>query len=127
MAQAGYPEATITYHEGDRSHRVQKTDISSGVATAVTVSRLVLPGGDVGILMGWSLTETSGVAVAQLRLHDGLTAATEQFCRVNLAAGESNRDTIGKMGVVCSTGRVFLSIITGSVEGVLYWIPADWT
>jgi hypothetical protein len=100
-----------------------KTDISAGIGLPVTASRLALPGGDVAVLVGWSISETTGAATASFRLHDGKDATTPQFTRVNLAANESNRDTIGRNGAICFSGRVFLAVVSGSIEGVLFWLP----
>lgn len=98
----------------------RKTDMSASVDGAIGASRVIL-GGDVRSVMGWAVAETTGAAGAALRLHDGGIATGEQFARINLAANESNREFFTPKGIRCSTGRVFLEIISGSVEGVLFW------
>lgn len=102
------------------SYTARKTDISGSVENPVTASRVIL-GGDVRSVMGWAVAETTGAAGASLRLHDGGIATGEQFVRLNLAANESVRDWFEPKGLRCFTGRVFLEILTGSVEGVLFW------
>lgn len=98
----------------------QKTDMSGTVDGANTASRLIL-GGDVRAIGGWIVAETTGAAGAALRLHDGNSGATEAFGRINLAANESTRDFIFSKGIRCQTGRVFLEVIAGAFEGVLFW------
>ena len=98
----------------------KKTDIGPSVAAAVVASRQVL-GGDVRALCGWSVAETTGAASAAIRFHDGSSATGEVFTRINLVANESNREYFTKDGVRCFTGRIYLEVISGSVEGVIYW------
>lgn len=99
----------------------RKTDLGQNPGAAVAGSRLVLAGGDVRRLLGWAITETGGVAVASVRLRDSQDASGEVIARINLAAGGSNIALAGLPGVKISTGRIFLEVIAGSVEGVLYW------
>lgn len=98
----------------------KKTDLAGSAGGATAASHTVLPG-NVRSLGGWAITETSGVNVASVRLHDGANANAEQFGRINLQANESVRDLFDRHGVRCSTGRIFLEVIAGSVEGVIYW------
>lgn len=98
----------------------RKTDFSRFVNGAVTTNRAIL-GGDVSSIGGWSVAETTGTAGAAIRLHDGQNITGEAIVRINLAANESTRDLFPRKGIECYTGRVFLEVISGSVEGVLYW------
>lgn len=98
----------------------RKTDLGANPGTAVAASRQVL-GGDVRAVCGWSVAETTGTAGAIVRLHDGSQTTGEVFTRINLVANESVRDIWPGKGIRCFTGRVFLEVVSGSVEGVLYW------
>ena len=97
-----------------------KTDIAGGVGVAVTASRIVI-NGDVRAIGGWALAETTNAATASLRLHDGNNANGEVLVRINLAINESTRDIMPIHGIRVFTGRVFVEILSGSVEGVIYW------
>lgn len=111
------PDEGAAYTE---SFGYKKTDIAPTTAGAVTVSRIVL-NGDVSTLDGWLLAETTGAAAAAVRFHDGNNANTESFGRINIPSGTSFlKDPFGR-GVRCFTGRIFLEVISGSVEGVIYW------
>ena len=68
---------------------------------------------------GMPSANTAGAAV---RIHDGNNANGEVFARINLAANESVRDWYIPKGIRCFTGRVFLEVMSGSVEGVIYWL-----
>lgn len=107
-----------------RYRRAKKTDISAGIAGAVGASRLVLPGGVAVGFAGWSLRETTGTTAAVVRFHDGINATTELLATVALASAASNVYRYDGQGVELATGRIFLEVVSGSVEGVVYWIPA---
>lgn len=107
-----------------RYHRAKKTDISPTIAGAVSASRVVLSGGNVVGFAGWSLRETTGTAAAVCRFHDGANVATEVLATVALASAASAIYRYDGQGVECATGRIFLEIVSGSIEGVVYWIPA---
>lgn len=108
-------------HRGySESYSWNKTDIAPTVAGTDTATRILL-GGDVRAVCGWAIAETTGAASAAIRLHDGRLATGEQFGRVNLIASESVRDTFVPHGVRCYTGAVTIEVLSGSVEGVLFW------
>lgn len=98
----------------------QKTDLALNVDQGVSVSRAIMSG-NVRAVCGWALTEATGAATASIRLHDGNGITGEQFGRINLQANESVRDYFAPHGIRCSTGRVFCEVLSGQVEGVLYW------
>jgi hypothetical protein len=98
----------------------KKTDIATSPGGAVNASRVII-NSDVHAVLGWSFAETTGTTPATIRLHDGNAATGEVFARINLAANESVRDWYIPKGVRCFTGRLFLEVIAGSVEGVVYW------
>lgn len=98
----------------------KKTDLAANPATAVTASRQVL-GGDVREIGGWSITETTGAAVASVRIRDGSAAIAEVVARISLAASGGSFIMPTTKGIEIATGRIFLEVIAGSVEGVIYW------
>lgn len=120
--QAPAPETVeLILRAGGHHKSAERTDISAGVAGAVNASRQVLAGGDVEELIGWSLRETTGAAAAEMRLRDGNSAAGEVLAVVGLAANTSSFVFASGRGVRVLTGRVFLEVVSGSVEGVVYW------
>lgn len=98
-----------------------KTDIATAPGGAVTASRIVI-NSDVHAILGWAFAETTGTAGATIRIHDGSSATGEVFARINLTSNESVRDWYIPKGIRCFTGRIFIEIISGSVEGVIYWL-----
>lgn len=115
------PGATLIVNEGGRRWAARKSDIGSTPGAAIVASRILPASGNVKALLGYALCETTGSQVASLRIHDGLTANTQAFARINLAANESTRDFILPYGVRCTTGELFIEMILGSVEGVIFW------
>lgn len=98
-----------------------KTDLGATPAAAVAASRVVL-NSDVHAILGWAICETTGTASAAVRLIDGNASNGEVFARINLVQGESVRDWYIPKGIRCFTGRLFLQVLSGSVEGVVYWL-----
>lgn len=73
-------------------------------------------------LLGWSVTESTGSAKAQIRLHDGENSSAPILAsQINLAQGESIRDWFGDESIEIVSGKVYLEVISGSVEGAIYW------
>lgn len=107
---------------GHHKHAALTADIGPNPATAVTASRQVLGGGDVTRLLGWSIRETAGAGAA-FRLHDGNNASTPVLANANFAANESIRDFWFPAGILVATGRIWLEVLSGSIEGVLYYLP----
>ena len=120
--QAGNP-VVVEVDIGHHKHAALVADLGANPATAVIASRQVLGGGDVRRLLGWSIRETSGAATATFRLRDGNNAAAVMLANANLAANESIRDFWFPAGILVATGRIYLEIVSGSVEGVLYYLP----
>lgn len=98
----------------------KKTDIAATPAGAVAASRQVLAG-DVHSVCGWCITETTGAAAAQFRLLDGSAVGNEVIGSAKLAQGTTNAVTFSDHGVEVYTGRIFLQVVAGSIEGVIYW------
>lgn len=98
----------------------KKTDLNYPGTGAVTASKVVL-GGDVRAITGWSLRETTGAAIATVRLRDGSAVIGEVIAPITLAAsGFAFFPPIGR-GIEVATGKVFVEVVAGSVEGVIYW------
>ncbi len=98
----------------------EKTDIASVPGGAQAASRLIL-GGDVHAFCGCELTETTGLAAAQVRLLDGSAAGNEVILGVKIAQATTFIFPPSDHGVRVYTGRIFLQVVSGSVEGVIYW------
>lgn len=105
---------------GGHHHGYRKTDLGKSPGVAVTASRQVF-GGDPCTLYGWAVAETTNAATATIRLRDGSDANAEVIARINLAINESDRDMFTPHGIIISTGHLWLEVVSGSVEGVLYW------
>lgn len=107
---------------GGRHYPYEKSDIGATPAAAVGASR-VINAGDIAVLIGYALAETTGAASAAIRLRDGNLATGEVIARVDLLANESVRDFWTPHGVRVATGHLFLEVVSGSVEGVVFWKP----
>ena len=98
------------------SHAVE---LGQSVAAAITAgTREVM--GRANLLCGWSVREATGTAAAVFRLHDGRDATAHVLASANLAANESIRDNYSTPGIKLETGSVFLEVVSGSIEGVIY-------
>lgn len=71
------------------------------------------------ILYGWTFTETSGAATAQVDLFDGGNAQSTLIASITLAAGQSTRDWLAGSGIHCLQG-VFVNVVTGSARGAIW-------
>lgn len=116
------PTAMVEIVLGGHHHRkaCHRDDIAKSPAGAITASRLVVPG-DACVMFGWAIRETTAAAGASFRLWDGNAAGTELLANCNLASNESDRDWFGPQGIVVQTGRIFIEVVSGSLEGVVYW------
>lgn len=111
----------IIVDDGHRYHNgAYVTDLSAGVGAAVAASRQVLAG-DVCELLGLTVRESTGAAVASLSLHDGSSNAGALVAIVAIAAGGYASPTLPDCGVRVQTGKLYLNIIAGSVAGCVYW------
>jgi len=96
------------------------TDIGATIAAAVTASRAVLTS-DVHVIAGWALAETTGAAKSQIRLHDGIATNTPLLASISIPSGGSAFMPPNVRGIRVTTGNVFLEVVSGSTEGVIYW------
>lgn len=77
------------------------------------------------VILGWSVSETTGAASASFRWVDGRDVnGTPASGIVNLLANESDTEALGDLGIECRRG-VFLDVRSGSVEGVVYVVFPD--
>lgn len=91
--------------------------------TAKTSSAAIISSG-VNKVVGWALSETTASVGASAAFYDNATAATGTALSgplITLASNESIRDFFGEIGLLCATGGVYLSVISGSVSGAVYW------
>lgn len=97
----------------------KSVELGASVAQAIGIgTREVI--GDAHLLCGWSVRETTGAAAAVFRLHDGRDVTAPILASANLAANESIRDNFATPGIRIRTGGVFLEVVSGSIEGVIY-------
>ena len=116
----GLSVATLTELEWlEQQYRLRPVDISPAPAGAVAASHTVLNGG-ASFLCGWALRETTGAAAAAIRLWDGASNNDQLLLTLALASGAGDRYILDRHGIWITTGRVFLEVVAGSVEGLLY-------
>lgn len=96
----------------DGATEVQEYDLG-----VVAASRLVVGFGSV--LHGWAIAESTGAAVAKVRIHDGRDAASPVVAPIALPASGTSIIYATGRGIECEVG-VYLEVVAGSVEAVLY-------
>lgn len=72
-------------------------------------------------LHGWAIAESTGAAVAKVRIRDGRDVGGAVVAPITLVASGSSAVWFGENGVACESG-VFLEVVAGSVEAVLYLV-----
>lgn len=73
-------------------------------------------------LIGWSAAESTGSAAAKFRLHDGSSSSDPALtATINLAAGASSEPWFGDQTIEVTSGKIYVDVISGSVEAVIYW------
>lgn len=108
------------YFEGDTPYDIDLAFHRAAVPQPV--------GGKVGgrvILMGWSIRETSGLAVASVIVHNGTDASGLESASVNLNASDSVRDWFGPRGILLDNG--YFPVVTGAVAGAVWLIIPMWS
>ena len=94
--------------------------IAAGLSpTPATTSQTVVPAG-AKVLYGWSLAESTGSAAAKVRLKDGGTSG-KLLAVITLASSGSSQQFASEQAVGVSTGQITLEVVSGSVEGTLFW------
>ena len=72
-------------------------------------------------LFGWCLCESTNSAGASVRLHDGPDADHPPLTSlITLSANESTRDWFGDQAIEVFSGQVFLQVVSGGVDAVVY-------
>lgn len=77
------------------------------------------------VLFGYAVKESTGLAVAEIDLFDGVSAAGASFLPLPLQAGEAAIDWFGPSGIHFR-GGLFPSIVTGAVAGQLWIRTPKW-
>lgn len=98
----------------DRIRGARPLPVQSGPGAVLVVA------GDVR-LVGWSLIESTGAAVAQVDLIDGQANGGTLVGLVSLAAGASETRSVTGHGVQVASQLVLL-VNAGSIRGVVYVI-----
>lgn len=70
-------------------------------------------------LVGFSLRESGGVAVATCEIVNGATSNGEQAVEIALAAGGFDTESIQVPGLYCDNG-LYLNVLAGSVVGAVW-------
>lgn len=71
------------------------------------------------LLVGWSLRETTGAAVASAEFDAAPSSGGPTVGEQSLASAGSGSQHLCNEGVLCE-GGVFLHVVSGSVTGVVY-------
>lgn len=95
------------------AHRVSFT-----VAAGLTHQTGQNPTHVANTLLGWSVRETTGAAIATVIFRDGHNSDGEEIAAVTLAAGESDRDAF-PFGISLIDG-LYLDVVSGAVAGAVY-------
>ncbi len=74
----------------------------------------------VKVLYGWSVNESTGSGTAKVRVRDG-SGTGKVLGVINLASAASSTVFMSEQAVQVNTGALYLEVVSGSVEGVLYW------
>lgn len=113
----------------DKLNRVRDELVSlNGVTRRGASPRPIINGASLklavsaGQLAGFSITETSGVSTARVRLRDGLDTGGDVLMTVALSPGESARDWFLPHGIAYVTG-LYVEVVSGAIEGTVYVGP----
>lgn len=77
-----------------------------------------------GRLFGWSFVETTGAAIAQVRLIDGSGPTGAEIVNITLSSGQSTRDWLAKPGIRIRSG-VYVDVVAGSIRGSIWPLLLD--
>ena len=75
-----------------------------------------------GVLLGWSFTETTSAAVAELTLTDGTASTFPEYFDITLSSGQSTRDYPPGNGLLIRTG-LFFHRVSGTIKGTVWFLP----
>lgn len=92
-------------------------DAASSISVPSTGSQV--PYGGNGLVMGWSLLETTGAAAAVVELYDGQDAGGQLVAAISLSPGQSTRDWLGPSGIETDIG-LFVRVVSGTVRGAVW-------
>lgn len=101
---------------GRGADRVRAVPVNAGGGSGVLL-------GMGGVLLGWSVRESTGAAAAGFDLYDGHDATGSLLGTCALAAGAESQRTLFSEGVDVTAG-LYLSVTSGAVHGVVY-VRAD--
>jgi hypothetical protein len=76
----------------------------------------------VSALNGWEITESTGAAVAKVRIWDGTGTGAGNYLRAAIdliAGGESIQDASSPIQIL--NGGLYLQVVSGSVDGEIRW------
>lgn len=74
------------------------------------------------IVYGWNFTESTGAAVAAVRLWSGSSNLGTMLASIKLASGGTASQWTTGPGVLAD-GGVYLEVVSGSVEGAVFVHP----
>jgi hypothetical protein len=72
-------------------------------------------------VLGWAVTESTGSAAAKIRLHDGADASGPELAPLIVLASGGESSEFVEQGIQLSSGKVWLEVVSGSVEISVYW------
>jgi hypothetical protein len=76
----------------------------------------------VGVLYGWIIAESTGSAVAKIRLYDGASATEAGYLgTITLGENESNREFFPVASPTLKNNALYIEIVSGKVEGVVFY------
>lgn len=89
----------------------------------LTATSVVLMSG-AGVLLGWSLTESTAAAAATVDIYDGPVVASGLLASVTLSTGQSTRDLWAPNGIELRNGLT-VNVSAGAALGTLYALPGE--
>lgn len=100
-----------------------------GQATASQLAGTAALVGGSGCITWHSLYETTGLAAASVKIHDGPASNGQELAYVTLSAGQSTRDFIALHALPFVDG-LFVDVVTGAASGsITAWVDhvcEDW-
>lgn len=75
----------------------------------------------VGILFGWNITESTGLAIAKVRLWDGTTKEGNYLATIDITKEGGNTDFFSSNSIELHNNAIFCEVVSGSIEGVVWY------